>query len=350
MNPNLKSLLQSTTAFAGLAVSIFLLAEYALPPAASACPIGGGCHTVRACQVLVPSFVWPGLGTLGFLLLLVLSLSARPRARRLLPYIAALGGVIGLGLLVAQKTVCGAFCPYCVIADASAIATAVLAWLRRDEPVVIAGRRRWAFAAVTVAAAAVSAVWFLRGAGQGMLPSHVEQLPPSVAREQRPNSLTVVEFMDFGCVHCRSLYPELVKALQPYEGRVRMVRKFPRPPSQGSENLARAAYCAEDQGRGEPMAALLIETRNGSRASCEQLAGQAGLDVPKFRACLDAPTTTTRLQEDRRAGREAEIFQMPTLFIGHERFDGATTADRLRASIEKELPMPTAAQPAPGSH
>lgn len=327
------STVAQSAAFVGFVGSFFLFGEYGLPPSAGGCPMGGGCHTVRACHLLVPSITWPVLGTAGFLALLTLSLSSRPWARRLLRYVATLGLLVAVGLIFAQPLVCGAVCPYCLVTDTAAIAVAVASWLDRGEPVL--ARRRWGLGLATLVLGA-GLLWRYNWLSDAKNePTHLSQLP-SVLRDQRPGVVTIVEFMDFTCSHCRSQHPELMQAIAPYGAKVRLLRRFIRS-SPESENMARTQYCAEAQGKTHEMIDLLVESPAGTRESCESYAARLELDMAAFRKCLDDPATTARLKEDQAMAAEAPVFLLPTLFVGHDRFDGEATVATLRQAIDRAL-------------
>jgi protein-disulfide isomerase len=338
-----------SAALVGFAVSAFLLAQYLLPPSAGGCPIGGGCHVVRACQLLVPAPVWPMLGTAGFLLVLLLSLPSAPWAQRTLRLVSIPGALIGLGLLAAQGSVCGAFCPYCLATDAAALIVAVAAWMQRGEPEPSPepSKGRWVFAGLAAVAAAGAASWYVQASGAENKPSRLAQLPAAIARDQQPGTVTLVEFMDFACPHCIEFNPELSRLVEAPGSRVRLVRRFPRPSSPGAAQMARAFICAEAQGKAEPMAKLLFSVLDGRRPTLEGHATQLGLDVPAFSKCYEAPETAARLAEDQAIGQEAQVLMLPTLFVGKERYDGATTAASLKASIERGLNPMEAAGPLP---
>ncbi len=334
-----------SAALVGFAVSAFLLAQYMLPPSAGGCPIGGGCHVVRACQLLVPAPVWPMLGTAGFLLVLLLSLPSAPWVQRALRFVSIPGALIGLGLLAAQGTVCGAFCPYCLATDTAALIVAVAAWMQRGAPEP--SKARWVFAGLTAVAAAGAAGWYVQASGAENKPSQLAQLPASIARDQQPGTVTLVEFMDFACPHCIEFNPELSRLVEASGSRVRLVRRFPRPSSLGAAQMARAFICAEAQGKAEPMAKLLFSALDGRRPTLEGYATQLGLDVPAFSKCYEAPETAARLAGDEAIGQDAQVLMLPTLFVGKERYDGETTAASLKASIEHGLNSMEATAPLP---
>jgi protein-disulfide isomerase len=321
----------------GLITSVFLFVQYSLPPAAGGCPVLGDCHVVRACRVAgISSGIWPQVGFLGLLAVLLLSLSNRGWARRLLPYVSTLGALIAGGLLVSQRLVCGAFCPYCIVVDSAAILAAAGAWLGRGEAPAISGKARWAHALLVLAGAGGSIGWGVQASRIEIEPVRIASLPPSVERDQQPEVVTIVKIMEFWCPHCRQQHPELKQAIAPYGKRVRVLHRY-MGLNEAGENAARAQYCAESQGRGEPMFEALITAEDFSRPGCEAIASRVGLDIPSYRQCIDAPETAARLEEDRRVVQEAVVAMLPTLFVGHDRYDGNASAARLRASIDGAL-------------
>lgn len=324
-------------ALVGLAVSSFLFIQYELPPGLGGCPVGGACHQVRACWIGgLGSSVWPLLGVVGFLTVLTLSLSSRSWARKLLVGVGLLGGALGVGLLVAQPLVCGAFCPYCLVTDSAAIAVAAGAWMGRKEPAVIARGRRWGFALLAVVVLIGPYVWGVRRAREVPTPVALAELPGPIAREQRANTVTLVEFMDTTCPACQRQHPELAQALAGYGAKVQLIRKL-RSGTQEAEVGARAVVCAEAAGKGEAMVEALVHAQAPDRERSASIAGGMGLDAAAFRACLDAPATTARIEADRQAANEAQIVLLPTLFVGHERIDGNIPTAAIKASIDRQM-------------
>jgi hypothetical protein len=115
-------------------------------------------------------------------------------------------------------------------------------------------------------------------------PNHptLAPLPEVIAQLQQRDVATIVEFVDFECPFCRRQQEALAPVLASFGPRVRVIRKnVPLSFHEHARDAARAACCAEEQGRGEAVAAAL--------------------------------------------------------FVGVERFEGLTDADTLRASIERAL-------------
>ena len=84
-------------------------------------------------------------------------------------------------------------------------------------------------------------------------------IPKPVAALYQPGKINVIEFADFECPYCRRLHAILDPLVDAAGDRVNFVR-LQRPLSQHvyAEHAARAALCAEAQGKGEAMADRLF--------------------------------------------------------------------------------------------
>jgi protein-disulfide isomerase len=327
----------------GLGVSALLLWEY-LTPAADICGPGGGCDMVRqSAYASILGVPTPAFGVLFFGAVFAMSHFHTPLWRQRLRAGAVVGGLVGVALLVIQAFVLDAFCTYCVAADVAAIAVAVCAVASRGAVSSLAPATR---VAMTVAAGLGLAAPIAIGLAAGAKPA--EPPPPSasvpsieeiVPRE--PGVATLVEFIDFECPFCRKLHHELKPVLRDYRGRVRVVRKHvPLPNHTNAVFAARAACCAEEQGRGDEMADALFQSHDLSPSACEQLAARLGLDVEAFRACFASDATTERLRQDAADATRLEINALPTFFIGTERFRGPQPESLIRDSLDRALTGP----------
>lgn len=90
-------------------------------------------------------------------------------------------------------------------------------------------------------------------------------------------------------------------------------------------NLARAAVCAEAQGRLEGMEDALFANQR-ERLPVETLATRVGLDLGRFRACLDSPETERRLATDVAAATRGGVRSTPSYVV-----DGAVYSRRFPA-------------------
>ncbi|MFO0558192.1 MAG: thioredoxin domain-containing protein [Polyangiales bacterium] len=339
-------------ALVGLVVSAALIIEYAMPEP-TLCGPGGGCTAVRACweqRVKWFSLPWFGLVSFGAALSALL-LVPKDKASKLLPALGALSALGGATLIALQLGMCHSWCKFCMVTDSSAILLGAALLFGRDAYEPASPTQRWLFgggAVLTACVAMLSAPPASTGGGgtggdssRGPRAQYVAVLPGPVAREQRDGVVTIVEFADFECPFCRRQHAVLSSVIERYHGRVRLVRK--QLPLTGihphAEDAAKAALCAEELGRGEAMADRLF------RAEAEQLtadgttaiARELGLDERAFRECVANDRTRSHIASDRNAAHECGVQGLPTMFIGHERFDGLVDEEALRESIEHAL-------------
>ena len=320
-------------AIVGLAVSCLLVVEYATP-APAVCTPGGGCEAVqfsnwgRILGIPTPIF---GIGY--FFGLLLLSLASSPRARLLLRFAAVLGGLAGLGLISLQSFVIRAICVYCVVVDVAAVLIAVAGLSlgpRQDR----ASPREYAIVlvgALTVSGAAVGfSLWQSHSYTPTEVPEHIRQL-------QQPGVVTVVEFLDFGCPHCRQQHEAFDKVLPSYKDRVRVV--FQHTPIGGyvrRGHAARAMLCAGKQNE-KAMAEALFALPKHTKEACESAAEALNIDMEAFRTCVNADATTEILATHDETAKKLGVRGLPTFWIAGEKFVGVQRPSTLRASIERAL-------------
>jgi len=146
--------------------------------------------------------------------------------------------------------------------------------------------------------------------------------------------ITIVEFSDFQCPACGHAFADLrdlVKARRD----VRLVfRHYPLDAACNSAMpqtlhpdacaAAIASECASDQGRFWEYHDLLFTHQSTlDRESLFRYARDVGLDIDRFRTCLDSPDARARVTQDVDAGTRLEIDSTPTLFINGRRLQGA---------------------------
>ncbi len=161
--------------------------------------------------------------------------------------------------------------------------------------------------------------------------------------------LTVVEFSDFQCPYCKQFVDETKAVLdETYvdTGQVLWVFKHfplnihPQAPAAGV-----AAECAAEQGQFWEMHHLLFE-RVGEWSIEDpspvfvDLAGELGLDVDTFTACLDDPTMMERVNADMAEGAPYVRGTPTFIVLRGERgsiIPGALPADRFSSILDEEL-------------
>lgn len=355
MHPKAWLLALRLSALVALGVSAALFVDYA--GTSTYCASGSGCATVRTSGFGFISFgertlPVPALGLLGFSALLALSLVDKRPALNLLKLGGLLGGVTSL-VLVWLQTRIGQFCAYCVVVDVAALVAALsVTQLRLKEPAKAEaakdtrGKRRkeraqpaegdapgfelepWAWVALGVLAVGLPIVW------PTLKPA--PPVPAAIRAHYASGKISVVEFADFECPHCRRLHGRLKAIMADYGDAVHFVRlNMPLSMHPNAENAARAAICAETQGRAEVMADALFETESLTPQGIRALAERLGLDLAKFDRCLTDEATAARVAREGKILRDAGFKGLPTTFVGGSEIVGAQSEETFRDAFER---------------
>jgi predicted DsbA family dithiol-disulfide isomerase len=201
--------------------------------------------------------------------------------------------------------------------------------------------RRWAWVTLLSLGVAAPLLW------PSLRPR--PSLPPGIQALGDPDKVTVVEFTDFECPFCRDLHPRLVDLLAAFGDRVRHVElNAPLASHPHAQEAARAAVCADLQGRGKQMADALFRAPVLSRSANRELAQELGLELGAFDRCLADPATDARVRAERALLDAAGLEGLPTLFVGSTKLVGAQPTEVLRKELERALrPDRRAHLPAP---
>lgn len=135
--------------------------------------------------------------------------------------------------------------------------------------------------------------------------------------------VTIVEFADFECPHCRLAASVLESLLEKYPGKLRIGYKFfPLASHPNGEGAARAAAAAMKQGKFWEMHALLFENQHSLEPSIfEKFAKEIGLDIKRFRADFSSKEIAERVARDRKEGEDLDIAGTPALYVNGRHYD-----------------------------
>ncbi len=174
-----------------------------------------------------------------------------------------------------------------------------------------------------------------RGAG-ARLTVPVGEKDQRLGAENAP--VTLVEYGDFECPHCRRAHP-IVKEIRRRAGaRLRFVfRHFPMSQAHPhTQHAAEAAEAAGAQGRFWEMHARLFERQFALEdPDLIAYAGELGLDRARVARELAEHTHEARVHEDFASGVRSGVNGTPTFFINGLRHDDAWDAETLSAAIER---------------
>jgi protein-disulfide isomerase len=141
--------------------------------------------------------------------------------------------------------------------------------------------------------------------------------------------VTLVEFFDYNCGYCKSMFPAMMEALKE-DGKVRLVLKeFPiLGPS--SVTASRAALASRKQGKyNEFHLAMLGHKGSLTDDAVFVIAKDTGLDVDKLKKDMDDPAVAAIINKNRQLAQDLDIEGTPALIVGDTLVPGAVPKARL---------------------
>ena len=169
----------------------------------------------------------------------------------------------------------------------------------------------------------------------------IYKVDPSTGPSRGPKNaaLQVVIFSDFQCPFCKRVEPTLAQMEKEYGDQIRVVWKnFPLPFHNNAEPAAEAAMAAMAQGKFWEMHDKLFANNTAlDRANLERYAEELGLDLPRFRADLDAQKYKSQIEADTSEGNAAGVRGTPSVFINGRRIAGAYPWETFKKIADSEL-------------
>ncbi len=151
--------------------------------------------------------------------------------------------------------------------------------------------------------------------------------------------VTLIEFADYECPHCKRLQPVLRQIVDEFPNDVKVYFKhYPLPQHTNARLAAEAAVAANKQGKFWSFQDKIWDKQDElSPAVIEKIAKDSGLDVAKFRADLASDAVKARVQKDRDEGQAIGIQATPTLYIDGREYTDPKDTESLREWIKEEL-------------
>jgi protein-disulfide isomerase len=151
-------------------------------------------------------------------------------------------------------------------------------------------------------------------------------------------AVTLVEYGDYECPHCRRAYPIVKQVQNVMHGRLRFVfRNFPlRESHPHAQHAAEAAEAAGAQGKFWEMHDRLFERQFALEdENLIEYARDLGLDVERFAEELANGVYQPRVREDFRSGVMSGVNGTPTFFVDGARYDDGWDLAPLVAALER---------------
>jgi len=152
--------------------------------------------------------------------------------------------------------------------------------------------------------------------------------------------VTIVEFSDFECPYCLAMFSTLRTLKEEYGDKIRVVfRQFPlNSIHPRAQKAAEASLCAADQGKFWEMHDSMFENQGDLEVSdLESRAEVLGLDVTRFKSCLDDAQHAGSIKEDVAAGTAAGVTGTPAIFVNGRPLLGTVPYQQITGFVDEEL-------------
>src|SRR6185312_11593431 len=155
-----------------------------------------------------------------------------------------------------------------------------------------------------------------------------------------PNArITLVEFADYECPHCKRLQPVLRQIVDEFPNDVKLYFKhYPLPQHPNARLAAEGAVAAQKQGKfWQYQDKIWDHQEDLGPAEIEKVAKETGLDLSKFRKDMASDAVKAKVAKDHDEGTTIGLQATPTLFIDGREYTDGRDADSLREWIKDEL-------------
>ncbi|HUQ98495.1 MAG TPA: DsbA family protein [Gemmatimonadaceae bacterium] len=159
--------------------------------------------------------------------------------------------------------------------------------------------------------------------------------------------LWVIEVSDFQCPFCKQWHDQTYRTFRDEyvkTGKIRLAYvNFPLNSHRYAWPSAESAMCAGAQGKFWEMHDALFETQHQWEAIpspqilFDSLARAAGVDIPKWRDCVNSGKMKPLIQADHDRASKAGAEATPSFMIGDQILAGAQPIDVLRRAIDSAL-------------
>ena len=148
---------------------------------------------------------------------------------------------------------------------------------------------------------------------------------------EAPGKVEVIEFFWYGCPHCYSLEPAVVRFLQNVPKDV-VFRRVPAIPSDAWGEAAKIFYTLEAMGQLEKLHQKVFDAMHQERLNLnnrkirEEWLAKNGIDVAKYSEMEKSFTVATKLQKAKQLTYAYKVDSVPRLVVNGKYYTGPETA------------------------
>ncbi|MBK4216221.1 DsbA family protein [Paracoccus caeni] len=163
----------------------------------------------------------------------------------------------------------------------------------------------------------------------------LERDPTSPVLGNPEGNITLVEFFDYNCPHCRKMV-NVVQQIVSSDPELRVVyREWP-VFGPGSEFAAQASLASLNQGKyWQFHQGLLLMRDRAEEPSVMRIARRVGLDEAKLRADMQAQNVTDHIANSAELADHMGLMGTPTFMCGDEAVFGEMSLKELRELVER---------------
>lgn len=167
----------------------------------------------------------------------------------------------------------------------------------------------------------------------GMLQAQIFDAATSPVGGNLDGDVTLVEFFDYNCGHCRRVAPS-IEAMLAADDSLRVVYKELPILSEGSVLAARAALASQWQDLYEPFHLALMGHDEGlDEDAVFGIAEGVGLDLDQLRTDMDRDEVVGEIAANMELARQLQINGTPAFIVGDQVIPGAVPQSALEALV-----------------
>jgi thiol-disulfide isomerase/thioredoxin len=164
-------------------------------------------------------------------------------------------------------------------------------------------------------------------------------LAAAPSKGNQAGRITVVEFVDYECPHCKQAQALLAQVVAEYANDVKVYFKhFPLSSHSNARLAAEGAVAAHKQGKFWPYdEKVWANSENLTPAALEKAAKAAGADVARWRGDMESDAVKNRVQADKSEGSDLGISATPSIYINGRKYGDPLEFASLKDWIDEEL-------------